>query len=393
MIILGCDLLLDNTDELDFEVEFLCCVVDKKNNLVVVDADSHFCEFVGVHPSKVKQGKLSLLDLINPKDRQTIMEKLFKKDSPYVYLNLYIKDNSGKFNYVHCAARNNDKDSLCELTFADVGRSVEKSKKYRDRAKTMKHLIDLVNGGVCLFKVNQDMHFEVLFANEACCRYFGTSKDKFKDREFRIDDLIHPEDKSAAFQAVGVAMATKKPIEMELRVITHDGEYMWCKMDSGIQRYDKDNCPIFHAMFTDITDIKDAEKRVGNERQMLVDIYRKTPGPIFCTEADSPFKLSFVSDDFIKLLGYTRSELFEYYDGDLSKLILPRDFGVAQGVLCGKFDDSDTLKTTYSIKTKSGKYIVVKDRRKIVEINDGRKSMMGILRDITYKSQKDNVEI
>lgn len=385
--------MLDNTEELDFEVEFLCCVVDKKKDMLVVDADKHFCEFVGVHPSKIKQGKLKLIDLILPKKRQEIMEKLCKKDSPYVYQNLYIKDNSGKYNYVHCTARNNDKDSLCQITFADVGRSIEKSKIYRDRARTMKHLIDLVNGGVCLFKVNQDMHFEVLFANEACCRYFGTSKDKFKDKAFRIDELIHPEDKSAAFQAVGSAMATKKPIEMELRVITHEGEYIWCKMDSGIQRYDTDNCPIFHAMFTDITDIKDAEKRAGSERELLFEVFKKIPGPIFCTEDDSPFKLSFVSDDFIKLLGYSRSELFEYYEGDLSRLILPRDLGVAGGIFNGEHDDNQTLKTTYSIKTKSGKYIVVKDRRKIVEIDNGRKSMMGILRDITSKVEKNFVEI
>lgn len=384
--------MLDNTDELDFDVEFLCCVVDKKKDLVVVDADKHFCDFVGVHHSKIKQGKLSLLDLMIPKDRQTIMEKLFKKDSPYVYLDLYILDNSGKYNYVHCTARNNDNDSLCQITFADVGRSVEKTKKYRDRARTMKHLIDLVNGGVCLFKVNQDMHFEVLFANDACCKYFGTSKDKFADKSFRIDDLIHPEDKSAAFQAIGVAMATQKPIEMELRVITHQGEYMWCKMDSGIQRYDKDNCPIFHAMFTDITEIKDAEKRSEVERKMLVRIFKSMPGPVFCTEYNNPLKLNYVSEDFIKLLGYTRLELFENYKGDLTKLILPRDLGIVEGVFAGDYDDDDTIKSTYSIRTKSGKYIVVKDRRRSVELESGDRVMMGILRDVTAKKQDEFIE-
>ena len=75
-------MLLDNTDELAFEVEFLSCVVDKKKDFVVVDADSHFCDFVGMHYSKIKQGKLSLLDLMQPRDRQDVMEKICKKDSP-----------------------------------------------------------------------------------------------------------------------------------------------------------------------------------------------------------------------------------------------------------------------------------------------------------------------
>ena len=48
-------IMLDNTDELAFEVEFLSCTVDKKKDFEVVDADSHFCDFVGIHYSKVKQ--------------------------------------------------------------------------------------------------------------------------------------------------------------------------------------------------------------------------------------------------------------------------------------------------------------------------------------------------
>lgn len=109
----------------------------------------------------------------------------------------------------------------------------------------MNHLIDMVTGGVCLFKVNRDMHFEALYANEACCKYFGTTKESFNERPYRIDDLIYPDDRSAAFQAIGVAMATKKPIDMELRIITHKDSYIWCKFNAGIQRYDKDNCPVF----------------------------------------------------------------------------------------------------------------------------------------------------
>ena len=65
-----------SSDDLYFDVEFLNCVVDKKKDFEVVDADSHFCEFVGVHYSKVKQGKLSLLDLLIPQSRQEIVEKL-----------------------------------------------------------------------------------------------------------------------------------------------------------------------------------------------------------------------------------------------------------------------------------------------------------------------------
>lgn len=45
-----------NDDEV-YEVDFMNLVVDKADGLKVVDCDNHFCEFTGVHPSKIKQGK------------------------------------------------------------------------------------------------------------------------------------------------------------------------------------------------------------------------------------------------------------------------------------------------------------------------------------------------
>lgn len=385
--------MIDTKDELTFEVEFLCCVVDKKNDFVIVDADKHFCEFVGIHYSKIKQGKLSLLDLMIPQNRQEIVEKINKKDSPFVYFNLYILDNTGSYNHVHCAVRNNDKDSLCEFTIADVGRSEEKSRELKEKAETLDSLVDLVSGGVCLFKVNQDMHFEVQYANDACCKFFGTSRDRFINREYRIDDLIHAEDKSAAFQAIGKTMATKKPIEMELRILTHKDQFLWVKMNSNIHRYDKDNCPIFHAVFTDITDIKQAEQEAEIQKERLVKTFKNMPGPIFCVDYFDPMKLVVVSEDFTKLLGYTRKELFEEYDGDLAKLISPRDLEIAKGVFAQEHEIGKTIKTMYSVRTKSGKYIVVKDRRRAVELDNGEKSMIGILRDVTEKNVEQFIDL
>lgn len=373
--------MLDNTDELAFEVEFLSCVVDKKRDFLVVDADSHFCDFVGVHYSKIKQGKLSLLDLLIPQSRQEIVRKLCKKDSPYVYFDLYIMDNSSKYNYVHCTARNNENDSLCEITFADVGKSEAKSKKLREKAKTMNHLIELVTGGVCLFKVNPDMHFEALYANEACCKIFGTTKQTFNDRVYRIDDLIHPDDKSAAFQAIGVCMATQKPIDMELRIIRHKGEYIWCKLNAGIQRYDKDNSPIFHAMFTNISALKKAQDEADRQGEYLLKVLKNVPGPVFCTSYENPFEYTVVSENFIKNIGYSRKQLFEEYDGNMLNIIADEDIEKVRKYFEKIPKDTKLSKITYRIKTKFSQHITVYDTRKVIVMDDGMKSMIGILTD------------
>lgn len=375
-----------------YDVEFMTCVIDKADNLCVKDSDSHFSDFVGVHPSKIKQGKLHFLDLLVPQDRERIMQVICKKDSPHIYVDFYIKRKDDRMSLVHAAGVNVPNSTICHLTMADVTRSVEREEKLKAKTKEMNHLIDLVTGGVCLFKVNQDMHFEVLYANETCCKYFGTDKESILSRDYRIDELIHPDDKSMAFQSIGTAMATKKPIDIELRLITHKNEYIWCKMNSAIQRYDKDNCPIFHAMFSDITKLKEAEQNAEKQRLMLVNVLKNVPGPLFVTEPDNMFKMTIVSEDFMKLTGYSRKELFEYYDGDLTKLIPERDVTMAKASFENHKGDS-VLKATYSFRVKSGKYILVKDRRKLIETATGEVSVLGMLRDVTATYMQESFDI
>ena len=78
-----------------YDVKFMNLVVDKADNLVVVDSDKHFSDFTGVHPSKIRQGKLFLHDIIMPVYREEIMKILCRKESRYVYFDAEFKDKNG----------------------------------------------------------------------------------------------------------------------------------------------------------------------------------------------------------------------------------------------------------------------------------------------------------
>lgn len=53
-------------------------------------------------------------------------------------------------------------------------------------------------------------------------------------KNYRLDELIHPEDKSIVFQAIGKAMATDGECDLEIRTIVHKGEYKWCKFNAQL---------------------------------------------------------------------------------------------------------------------------------------------------------------
>ena len=364
-----------NDDEV-YEVDFMNLVVDKADGLKVVDCDNHFCEFTGVHPSKIKQGKLFLHNIIKPIYREEIMRALCKKNSPYVYFDAEFIDKDKNEIFIHCTGQNYDNSSLCRLTLADVSKSQELQEKLRNKAKEMNYLIDLVTGGVCLFKVTSDMHIEVQYLNEGACRIFGTTKQAYVKKNYRLDELIHPEDKSIVFQAIGKAMATDGECDLEIRTIVHKGEYKWCKFN--------DNTPIFHAMITDITQIKKAEESADKMRDMLVEMFKNLPDPIFCTDTDDIWQLQIVSEDFIKFLGFSRFHIFDEHKGRLDDFVSEREAKFIEAQIKKQISDGkSTTVSRYSVRTKSGRFLVVEDRRKLVKQADGSYSMICRLKNVT----------
>lgn len=372
------------SDDDVYEVDFMNLVVDKADGLKVVDCDNHFCEFTGVHPSKIKQGKLFLHDIIKPIYREEIMRVLCKKNSPYVYFDAEFVDKDENEVFIHCTGQNYEESSLCRLTLADVSKSQELQLQLRKKAKEMNYLIDLVTGGVCLFKVTSDMHIEVHYLNEGACRIFGTTKQAYAQQIYRLDELIHPDDKSKVFQAIGKAMATDGECDLEIRTIVHKNEYKWCKFNAAIQKYDEDNTPIFHAMITDITRIKEAEEEADKMSDMLVEMFKNLPDPIFCTDTQDIWQLQIVSEDFIKFLGFTRFHIFEEHKGRLDDFVSEREAKFIEAQIKKQIaEGKSTTVSRYSVRTKSGRFIIVEDRRKLVRQADGSYSMICRLKNVT----------
>ncbi len=362
---------MKDTEELSYDVEFMYCVVDKKDNMKVVDFDSHFSEFTGVHPSKIKQGKLHFHDILKPIDRETIFKKLCKKGFRYNYFDIELLDANKEPTYLHCMADNIENSTLCRITAVDISKSEKKQKELKKKTKEMNALIDMVTGGVCLFKVTNNMHIEALYLNKGCCKLFCTSKEDYNSRVYRIDELIHPEDKTVVFQAIGKSMATDDDIDLEIRIKAHKNEYSWVKLSAAIRNYDKDKTPIFHATFTDISKVKNAEEKADKESEKLVRIFKNLPGRIFCAASEeNPMLLDYVSEDFISFLGYSRSELFEKYEGNLAKIV-DGDSDEIVGKISAQIAEGESVYLTYNIKFKNGAVCKIADKRKIVKKEDG----------------------
>ena len=367
---------IDNKiEEHSYEVEFLNCTVDKADDFKIIDSDSHFADFAGIHPSKIKQGKLFLRDILKPADTDFVFKKICKKNTKYVYIDFDILDKNNEPVFIHCSAKNYENSTLCRLVFADVSKSREKNRKLKEKATEANYLIDLVAGGVCLFKVTPEMHFDVIYMNDACCRLFGTTKESYKERVYRIDELMHPKDKTIVYQAIGRAMATGEPLDLEYRVMTHRDEFIWCKCNAAVQKYDEDGSPIFHAIFTDITRIKTAEKRADEANEKLINLLENLTGAIFFASLEKPFLTDYISGDFVRLIGYSRDEFEQRFGNDLSKLIGENSKELEKSIKA-QVSKGGRAEITYKINARGARKALVRDIRKLVTQQDGTQTLI-----------------
>ena len=367
---------IDNKiEEHSYEVEFLNCTVDKADDFKIIDSDSHFADFAGIHPSKIKQGKLFLRDILKPADRDFVFKKICKKNTKYVYIDFDILDKNNEPVFIHCSAKNYENSTLCRLVFADVSKSREKNRKLKEKATEANYLIDLVAGGVCLFKVTPEMHFDVIYMNDACCRLFGTTKESYKERVYRIDELMHPKDKTIVYQAIGRAMATGEPLDLEYRVMTHRDEFIWCKCNAAVQKYDEDGSPIFHAIFTDITRIKTAEKRADEANEKLINLLENLTGAIFFASLEKPFLTDYISGDFVRLIGYSRDEFEQRFGNDLSKLIGENSKELEKSIKA-QVSKGGRAEITYKINARGARKALVRDIRRLVTQQDGTQTLI-----------------
>ncbi len=370
--------MADNNDERAYEVEFLSCVADKSQDFKIVDADSHFTAFTGVHISKIHQGKLYLQDVINPPDRQAVLEKLRKKDAPYIYIDFDILGKDENVNFVHCCAQNDEATPLCRLVLADVSKSREKAARLKQRASEINNLIDQVEGGVCVFRVTPEMHFEALYMNASCCRLFGTGKDRYSERNYRLDELIFAEDKTLVYQAIGRAMATGEAIDLEYRVKTHKSKLSWCQCNAAVHHLDENGSPVFHAVFTDVSRVKQAEERADRASEKLANLIENLSGAVIVSCLEEPLRCELVSGEFLSLLGYTRAQFFERFGADLGRLIVGGGEKIEQEIQSA-VRKSGRCELEYELKCKGAKILRVRDRRRLITQKDGTMELIAEL--------------
>lgn len=119
-------------------------------------------------------------------------------------------------------------------------------------------------------------------------------------------DAVHPDDRGPCAAARRGASAAA-PLETEYRLRSADGGYRWI-LDQGEPALDEGGRPAgWHGTLTDIQQIKDMDESRRRSEERLRSLAES--GVIGINFADADGTIHYANDEYLRIVGYTRSEV------------------------------------------------------------------------------------
>ena len=141
--------------------------------------------------------------------------------------------------------------------------------------------------------------------NERWASMLGYALEEIENTYQQWEDLIHPDDRAAARQAIQDHLGGKTPIHRnEYRLRAKDGSYCWILDQGKIVEYDLQGHPLrMTATHTDISELKQAEDQL----RQLSRAVEYSPVSIIITDVNG--RVEYVNPKFTALAGYTLDEV------------------------------------------------------------------------------------
>jgi PAS domain S-box-containing protein len=200
----------------------------------------------------------------------------------------------------HLIREKDEKALLVEGTAIDITekylleqRLLDAEKKFRLITENTKDLIAILNQDFVHGFINKNAYLNVL----------GYTEDELLNKRPR--DFAHPDDLKLISKATKIGLK-KGEMRDEYRIRHKNGHYIWVETKGTFLK--ENNIPkgaIF--ISRDITEKKEAEKKLKESENKYRTLFESSTDGIYSTDMEGKFIE--VNEAFLKMLGYSRSEL------------------------------------------------------------------------------------
>ncbi|MEY8297749.1 MAG: response regulator [Emergencia timonensis] len=154
--------------------------------------------------------------------------------------------------------------------------------------------------------------FTILYYTEGLASLVGTTRGRIEKEGFDSSRYIHPDDYEYVMEKTAKAIEKSKPTTLTYRLKHLSGKDVWVKARViFLEELYEDQYPIAFFVYTDITELKEANARAEERYQSLIETYdEQLCGIIWFTISRRPV-LRYMNLKSLECLGFTSKEDFE----------------------------------------------------------------------------------
>ena len=211
----------------------------------------------------------------------------------------------------------------------------------------------------------------------------GFSPDEWRRDPTLWDSLIHPDDRERAQAADAEHHATGRPLDIELRVRTADGQWRWMRDRSVLIRDDDGNPRWSQGILLDVTERKVAEIALDEAEQRYRSLIETIPAVTYVDAVDDSMATLYVSPQVTSALGYTPDE----WIGDLElwrRRLHPDDAEQVLEAIAAHHRAGAPYDVEYRFQHKDGRWLWVRDQAVVIHDEHGAPLFsQGVMFDVT----------
>lgn len=241
----------------------------------------------------------------------------------------------------------------------------------------LNHVESLMKAGTWLF----DLRNQTVYWSDGVYRMLDYPPQSFIVDFEKGSNLIHPDDRERAVQHLRDVLEKDIEYNITKRLITRSGQSIMVRSKASVVR-DENHSPIQLAgIFLDITEFTEMQEKLEDIRQTSRLLLENADGIFWEADAQS-FQFTYVSPQVQEITGYSPEEWIQ--DPEFwQKHIHPddRDFAVQYCHTQTNLQNNHVF--DYRLKTKSGNYIWLHDRVKVISKEGNPFKLTGLMVDVT----------
>ncbi len=218
--------------------------------------------------------------LFKTKVKQVFALRLNKKDDSHFYAqmeSILVEDPAKNTTQIRIAVSDITDRKLAE---EELKREIGDRKEAEKAAQISEERYFLAAAGATDGIWDWDIPSNTVFYSDRFKEILGYTADKFPDTIDAFRSRLHPEDADAVWSAVERHLQKRVPYNIEYRLKTKSGEYMWFLARGQAIWDDEGNATRMSGSIQDITDRKMQEAELRKTRNLLQTVFDGIPDPL-----------------------------------------------------------------------------------------------------------------